>query len=55
MYSKCTGAICRQLVNLRRPQVTRVLGIILQELGILLGGVPDCEELVGVNYTALMN
>ena len=25
-------------------------GVILQELGILLGGVPDCEELVGVTW-----
>ena len=35
---------------IRKTQVIPELGLIYKEVGILLEGVPDCEELVGVTH-----
>ena len=36
------------MVKIRSTGMERVLMLILQEFGVLLGGLSDCEELVGV-------
>ena len=36
--------------RVRKTQLIPELGVIYKEVGILLGGMSDCEELVGVTY-----